>query len=90
MKTACEPFKWGDTFNDRFNSGKHTCVHTSGESSNPTWKLSFPDDMKITKVEILNRGDCCGERLEGAKVIIGDGDSYKPVQIGTLNRNSGW
>jgi len=28
--------------------------------------------MTITKVQLLNRGDCCGKRLKGAKVFIGD------------------
>ena len=27
--------------------------------------------MTITKVQILNRGDCCEKRLDGAKVFIG-------------------
>ncbi len=28
--------------------------------------------ITVTKVKILNRGDCCGERLKGAKIFIGD------------------
>jgi len=26
----------------------------------------------ISKVQILNRGDCCQKRLDGAKIFIGD------------------
>ena len=52
--------------------------------------LHFPDDMKITRVEFLNRGDCCPERLANHKVIIGDGDTYKPVEIGRTNGGRGW
>jgi hypothetical protein len=26
----------------------------------------------VTKVQVLNRGDCCGKRLNGAKVFIGE------------------
>lgn len=29
-------------------------------------------EVLVTKVQILNRGDCCGKRLKGAKVFIGD------------------
>ena len=46
--------------------------------------------MKITKIELLNRGDCCPERLANHKIIIGDGDTYKPVEIGTTHGRSGW
>ena len=28
--------------------------------------------MTITKIQILNRGDCCGKRLKGAKIFVGD------------------
>jgi len=29
-------------------------------------------EVLITKVQILNRGDCCGGRLKGTKIFIGD------------------
>jgi len=35
--------------------------------------------VTITKVDILNRGDCCGGRLNGAKVYVGD------EHCGTIN-----
>jgi len=36
------------------------------------WKAQFGSYLTITKVKILNRGDCCGKRLNGAKIFVGD------------------
>jgi hypothetical protein len=43
------------------------------------WKAEFDNTYTIGKVKILNRGDCCGGRLNGAKVYIGENI------FGTLN-----
>ncbi|XP_038059850.1 uncharacterized protein LOC119730865 isoform X5 [Patiria miniata] len=48
------------------------CSHTVGDSSNPWWRVDLGEDHCISKVRILNRGDCCSERLEGAVVRAGD------------------
>jgi len=42
------------------------------DEAGPWWKAEFGMTTTITTVEILNRGDCCGKRLEGAKVFIGN------------------
>ena len=37
------------------------------------WKVNFQDDkILVTKVSILNRNDCCEDRLNGVKVFVGD------------------
>jgi hypothetical protein len=28
--------------------------------------------VTVTKVKVLNRGDCCGKRLGGTKIFVGD------------------
>jgi len=33
---------------------------------------SFGAVVTVTKVQILNRGDCCGKRLSEAKIFIGE------------------
>ena len=38
----------------------------------PWWRANFGGKFTITKVQILNRGDCCGGRIKGAKVYIGN------------------
>jgi len=47
-------------------------MHTKAEKKGSWWKASFGGAYTVTKVQILNRGDCCGGRLSGAKVFIGD------------------
>jgi len=42
------------------------------DKEGPWWKASFGATVTITKVQILNRGDCCGKRLDGAKVFVGE------------------
>ena len=92
-RDACIPFKYQpDNFNNEFFPG--TCFHTDGDkvsllAEGPVWKLNFPEAMKITKVSIYNRGDCCSERLENFKVIVGN-EQYLPIEIGTTNSAIDW
>ena len=45
--------------------------HTS-EETNPWWLLEFPEPQDIGKIVIHNRGDCCGDRLQGAIIEVFD------------------
>ena len=48
------------------------------------WKVGFKGDFSVDRVRILNRRDCCGNRLAGTKVFIGN--TYCGViQQGTQN-----
>ncbi|XP_073715841.1 fucolectin-4-like [Misgurnus anguillicaudatus] len=48
-----------------------TCTHTV-ETSNPWWRVNLLDSYYISTVVITNRPDCCGERLDGAEIRIGN------------------
>nr|XP_055024019.1 fucolectin-like [Misgurnus anguillicaudatus] len=48
-----------------------TCTHTV-ETSNPWWRLDLLDSYYISTVVITNRPDCCGDRLDGAEIRIGN------------------
>jgi hypothetical protein len=48
------------------------------------WEVGFDNEYYIGKVRILNRRDCCGERLAGTKVMVGD-QLCGTVQGGTKN-----
>ncbi|XP_038068540.1 pentraxin fusion protein-like [Patiria miniata] len=48
------------------------CSHTAGNSKNPWWMVDLGEEHCISKVRILNRGDCCSERLAGANVRAGN------------------
>jgi len=58
-------------FNANWGQGEFTCIHTMNDEAGPWWKAKFGAKVTITKVQILNRGDCCGERLKGVKVFVG-------------------
>ncbi|XP_038074120.1 pentraxin fusion protein-like [Patiria miniata] len=47
------------------------CSHTVS-NSNPWWMVDLGEEHCISKVNILNRGDCCSDRLTGAVVRAGD------------------
>ncbi|XP_071785213.1 uncharacterized protein [Asterias amurensis] len=46
------------------------CSHTGKENA-PWWRVDLEDAYTISKVTILNRGDCCNGRLTGAAVRAG-------------------
>ena len=59
-------------FNPNWGQGDFTCIHTLNDIEGPWWKARFGSTVTVTKVKILNRGDCCGKRLDGAKIFIGE------------------
>ena len=59
-------------WNSNWGKGEFTCIHTLNDKEGPWWKAQFEAPQTITKVQILNRGDCCGKRLLGAKVYVGE------------------
>nr|AAI24927.1 MGC53587 protein [Xenopus laevis] len=60
-----------------------SCSHTGGD--NPAWwKLDLKKMYKVQSVVIVNRGDCCSERLKGAEIRVGNSaDNNNPV-CGTI------
>ncbi|XP_064182541.1 fucolectin-4-like [Anguilla rostrata] len=47
-----------------------SCTHTEG--ANPWWRVDLLQVYTIASVTITNRGDCCGERISGARILIGN------------------
>ncbi|KAK9514331.1 hypothetical protein VZT92_027806 [Zoarces viviparus] len=48
-----------------------SCTHTDQET-NPWWRVDLLESYIVTSVTITNRGDCCKNRLNGAKIHIGN------------------
>ncbi|XP_036445222.1 uncharacterized protein LOC118820967 [Colossoma macropomum] len=48
-----------------------SCTHTDFEV-NPWWRVELPAIYNVTSVTITNRGDCCGDRINGAQIRIGN------------------
>ena len=46
------------------------CTHTNQESD-PWWRVDLGRVEPVAEVNILNRGDCCGDRLNGAEMRVG-------------------
>ncbi|XP_072550443.1 fucolectin-like, partial [Salminus brasiliensis] len=56
---------------DDANARRGSCTFTKSEA-NPWWRVELPGVYNITCVTITNRGDCCGERIHGAQIRIGN------------------
>lgn len=57
--------------NNAIDSNNMTFNHTQSED-NAWWQVTLPRDIYITKINILNRQDCCKDRLSNFDVIILD------------------
>ena len=58
-------------FNANWGEGEFTCIHTMKDPNGAWWQAEFGAVVKVAKVKILNRGDCCGRRLDGTRVYVG-------------------
>ncbi|XP_063797024.1 uncharacterized protein LOC134958390 isoform X2 [Pseudophryne corroboree] len=47
------------------------CSHTNNDLE-PWWTLDLRSVMRIFSIAVTNRGDCCGERLNGAEIRVGN------------------
>lgn len=68
---AFNPFKT-NRYAARWGSGAFTCTHTLNDFKGAWWSVNFYGTPLVTRVQILNRADCCGGRLNKAKVYVGD------------------
>ncbi|XP_076592863.1 uncharacterized protein LOC143324359 [Chaetodon auriga] len=48
-----------------------SCSHTT-EQTNPWWRVDLLESYIITSITVTNRGDCCQDRINGAKIHIGN------------------
>ncbi|XP_070767436.1 uncharacterized protein [Enoplosus armatus] len=68
-----------------FHSG--SCTH-SAETTNPWWRVDLLEPYVITSISITNRADCCPERINGAKIYIGNSlvdDGIKNPVVGVIS-----
>ena len=47
------------------------CTHTQ-QQTDPWWYVDLGCERTVAKVTVTNRGDCCGERLNGFKIAVGN------------------
>ena len=58
----------GDS-NTNFNGG--SCAHTRGEKQ-PWWRVDLGNVELVNEVYVVNRGDCCGDRLNPFEIRVGE------------------
>ncbi|XP_066271170.1 uncharacterized protein [Branchiostoma lanceolatum] len=51
------------------------CTHTQNDYQ-PWWKVDLSRVYTVHRVSILNRGDCCGERLKNFTVRVGPNEDF--------------
>lgn len=71
--------------NMRNDWGGGSCVHTH-RHDHPWWEVDFKEDTQVDAVRVLNRGDCCEQRLAKFDVkvdgvLCGDGKAPNRGQM---------
>jgi len=57
--------------NTNSNYGQGSCTHTT-KTNKPWWRVDLAATQQVGAVQVWNRGDCCGSRLNGFQVRVGD------------------
>ena len=55
--------------NSNSNYHQNSCTHTNADNG-PWWQVAFSQEQSIGAIQIMNRGDCCGQRLSGFDVLV--------------------
>ena len=53
------------------NTNRYYCANTQRFDPVPFWGVDLEQVLPVSEVFILNSGDCCGERLNGAEIMVG-------------------
>ena len=52
-----------------------SCTETMGDDfRNPWWRVDLEQVEPVNEVYIVNRGDCCGDRLNPFEIRVGNYD----------------
>eukprot|EP00058_Branchiostoma_floridae_P012596 XP_002598084.1 hypothetical protein BRAFLDRAFT_85699 [Branchiostoma floridae] len=81
-RSSSHPSLWGpekavDGFRGTAVSWYNQCLHTN-QVYQPWWKvdLGAGDPYTVNRVSVLNRGDCCGDRLRNFQVRVGPNENF--------------
>ncbi|XP_063680171.1 uncharacterized protein LOC134815562 [Bolinopsis microptera] len=70
---------------NRFNSG--TCTHGNSEGVQ-WWEVDLQEVYNIEYIEVYGRTDCCSDRLEGAKLWIGNNKCATLKNMGAAQKET--
>ena len=62
------------------NTNRYYCANTGRPFPDLYWTVDLEQVLPVSEVFVLNSGDCCGERLNGAEIRVG--------KYSKLNRDS--
>ena len=48
-----------------------TCIHSKNAHFHPWWRVDLEQVEPVNEVYIVNRGDCCGDRLNPFEIRVG-------------------
>ncbi len=70
--------------------GGNSCTHTnSGDGNTAWWQVDLGSVQHIRAVQLVNRADCCGDRINGAQVVVSRSADYTEraatVQCGSVH-----
>lgn len=70
--------------------GGDSCTHTNaGDGNTAWWQVDLGSVQHIRAVQLVNRADCCGDRINGAQVVVSRSADYTEraatVQCGTVH-----
>jgi hypothetical protein len=72
--------------NDDGNWHAGSVTATSG-NENPWWEVDLGSEVTISRIEVYNRTDCCGEQLNDAKVEISSVSAVPPPEAPVADLN---
>ena len=53
------------------NTNRYHCANTASSFQFAFWTVDLEQVLPVSEVFILNSGDCCGGRLNGAEIMVG-------------------
>ncbi|XP_060558455.1 fucolectin-like [Ruditapes philippinarum] len=62
---------WNSNMLDKSKT-QFQCSHTLQRSKHHWWMVNLEKTKLVRRITILNRGDCCAERLNNVTVTVGD------------------
>ncbi|XP_067028441.1 uncharacterized protein [Acropora muricata] len=68
---GARPFRLGTAVDGNSQTFYTSCIHSQMRFQNPWWRVDLEQVEPVNEVYIVNRGDCCGERLNPFEIRVG-------------------
>ena len=68
---GARPFRLSTAVDGNSQTFYTSCIHSQMRFQNPWWRVDLEQVEPVNEVYIVNRGDCCGERLNPFEIRVG-------------------